>query len=150
MMPTTAEMPKASPSAAATPSRPPRRLSTVASVRNCATMSRRLAPIARRMPISWVRSRTATSITLAMPIPPTTRLMAAIAVISLVKFVGGRLLRLDQAVGVDDQEVVVLVGSQPVRVAERRDHRVAEGRDGVRRGGHADLADVGVGAGHPP
>jgi hypothetical protein len=29
-----------------------------------------------------VRSRTAASITLAMPIPPTTRLMAAIAVIS--------------------------------------------------------------------
>jgi hypothetical protein len=29
-----------------------------------------------------VRSRTATSIRLAMPIPPTTRLMAAIAVIS--------------------------------------------------------------------
>ena len=43
--------------------------------------------MARRMPISRMRSRTATSITLATPMPPTIRLMAAMAVISRVKLV---------------------------------------------------------------
>jgi len=77
--------PHATASPPATPSSPPTRLSTVASVRNWASTSPRRAPIARRMPISAVRSRTATSITLAIPIPPTTRLIAAMAVIRRVK-----------------------------------------------------------------
>ncbi len=47
-------------------------------------MLRRVAPTARRTPISRVRSRTVTSITLATPMPPTTRLIAAIAAISRV------------------------------------------------------------------
>ena len=57
---------------------------TTAYTRNCTTMSRRVAPTARRTPISRVRSRTVTSMTLATPMPPTIRLMAAMAAISLV------------------------------------------------------------------
>jgi len=41
-------------------------------------MSRRLAPKARRMPISRVRSVTVASIMFMMPIPPTTSEIAAI------------------------------------------------------------------------
>ncbi len=45
-------------------------------------MLRRVAPTARRTPISRVRSRTVTSMTLVTPMPPTTRLMAAMAAMS--------------------------------------------------------------------
>ena len=43
----------------------------IASVRNCQMMSRRRAPMARRMPISRVRSLTDASITFITPTPPT-------------------------------------------------------------------------------
>ena len=54
-----------------TPSRPPIVVCTTASIRNCRVMSRRLAPRARRMPISRVRSVTVASMMFMMPMPPT-------------------------------------------------------------------------------
>jgi 2-amino-4-hydroxy-6-hydroxymethyldihydropteridine diphosphokinase len=67
------------------PRMPPMMLVMTAYTRNCTTMFRRVAPTARLTPISRVRSRTVTSITLATPMPPTTRLIAAMAAISLVR-----------------------------------------------------------------
>ena len=51
----------------------------MASARNCSIMSRRLAPIALRTPISRVRSVTDTSIMFITPMPPTSSEMPAIA-----------------------------------------------------------------------
>ena len=62
-----------------TPIIPPPRLSSVASATNWSRMSRRLAPMALRMPISRVRSVTVTSMMFMMPMPPTSREMPAIA-----------------------------------------------------------------------
>lgn len=55
------------------------------SIKNCRSTSRLRAPIALRMPISRVRSVTETSIMFMMTIPPTTREMAAIAIIAMKK-----------------------------------------------------------------
>ena len=60
-----------------TPIRPPERLSTMASIRNCTRMSRLRAPMAMRMPISRVRSVTETSMMFMMPMPPTSSEMLA-------------------------------------------------------------------------
>ena len=57
---------------------PPMPQSMAASMRNWMTMLLRSAPMARRMPISRVRSVTVTSMMFMMPMPPTSRLMAAI------------------------------------------------------------------------
>ena len=51
--------------------------SVSASTRNWARMSRPRAPMALRMPISRVRSRTDTSMMFMMPMPPTTSEMDA-------------------------------------------------------------------------
>ena len=51
----------------------------MASAKNCSIMSRRLAPIALRTPISRVRSVTDTSIMFITPMPPTSSEMPAIA-----------------------------------------------------------------------
>ena len=72
------------------PTRPPQQLSATASTRNCSSTSRRLAPTARRSPISRVRSLTETSITFMIPIPPTTSEIAAIAASSAVMVVPAR------------------------------------------------------------
>ena len=61
----------------AMPIRPPMTDSVVASIRNWARMSRPRAPMALRMPISRVRSRTDTSMMFMIPMPPTTSEMAA-------------------------------------------------------------------------
>ena len=50
---------------------PPRTDRVSASMRNWARMSRPRAPIALRMPISRVRSRTETSMMFMIPMPPT-------------------------------------------------------------------------------
>ena len=49
----------------------------MASIRNCARMSRPRAPTAMRRPISRVRSVTLTSMMFMMPMPPITRLIPA-------------------------------------------------------------------------
>ena len=59
------------------PTMPPRPQSMAASMRNWLTMLALVAPMARRMPISRVRSVTVTSMMFMMPMPPTTREMAA-------------------------------------------------------------------------
>ena len=61
----------------AMPMMPPMPQSMAASMRNWVTMLLRSAPIARRMPISLVRSVTVTSMMFMMPMPPTSRLIAA-------------------------------------------------------------------------
>ena len=66
------------------PISPPSEDSTTASIRNCSSTSRSSAPIARRMPISRVRSVTDTSMMFMMPMPPTSRLTAATAPSSAV------------------------------------------------------------------
>ena len=57
---------------------PPRALVTAASMTNCSIMVRSLAPRDLRTPISRVRSVTDTSMMFMIPMPPTTREMAAI------------------------------------------------------------------------
>jgi hypothetical protein len=62
----------------------PIRDSVSASIRNCHKISLRRAPIAMRMPISRVRSVTDTSMMFMMPMPPTTKEIAAIAPSSIL------------------------------------------------------------------
>ena len=69
----------------ATPIPPPLKLRKVASATNCSRISRRLAPMALRMPISRVRSVTDTSMMFIMPIPPTSREMLAMAPKNITK-----------------------------------------------------------------
>ena len=52
---------------------PPTALSVTASIRNCARMLLRFAPMALRTPISRVRSVTLTSMMFMTPMPPTMR-----------------------------------------------------------------------------
>ena len=56
---------------------PPSALVQAASMTNCSMMYRSLAPRDFRMPISRVRSVTETSMMFMMPMPPTTKEMAA-------------------------------------------------------------------------
>ena len=51
---------------------PPNSLKKTASVKNWVRISRRVAPMALRMPISLIRSETETSIIFIIPIPATT------------------------------------------------------------------------------
>ena len=67
------------------PSSPPKDDRTTASTRNCIKTSRSSAPMARRMPISRVRSVTETSMMFMMPMPPTRRLTAATALSRAVR-----------------------------------------------------------------
>ena len=53
------------------PITPPQTAIMIVSTRNCRTMSVCLAPMARRIPISRVRSRTLASMMFMMPMPPT-------------------------------------------------------------------------------
>ena len=64
------------------PIRPPQHETDAASIKNCMMISRRLAPMAMRMPISRVRSVTDTSMMFIMPIPPTSREIIATPPIS--------------------------------------------------------------------
>ena len=68
-----------------TPHAPPSSETSTASIRNCARMSERRAPIALRMPISRVRSVTDTSMMFITPIPPTSSEIAATSPSSVVK-----------------------------------------------------------------
>ncbi|SCJ87479.1 Uncharacterised protein [uncultured Oscillibacter sp.] len=61
----------------AIPSTPPREEVVAASMTNWRMMAPSRAPSALRMPISLVRSVTDTSMMFMMPMPPTTREMAA-------------------------------------------------------------------------
>ena len=62
------------------PMEPPRRLIKMDSMRNCKRMSRPRAPMAMRSPISLVRSVTETYMMFMIPIPPTNKLIPAMAV----------------------------------------------------------------------
>ena len=66
------------PSPARIPASPPMVVNTVTSVRNCLTMSDRVAPSARRTPISRVRSVIVANMMFMIPIPPTKSEMNAI------------------------------------------------------------------------
>ena len=68
---TSAETVQASNQPNSNPAIPPAPVSVTASVRNCQMMSARRAPRAFRIPISRVRSVTATSIMFITPTPPT-------------------------------------------------------------------------------
>ena len=67
------------------PEVPPIRLMVNDSITNCALMSCLRAPIARRMPISRVRSSTEASMMFMMPMPPTRSEMPAIDPITIEK-----------------------------------------------------------------
>ena len=73
----------------ATPSRipatPPVSEMIVVSIRNCRTTSFWRAPMARRTPISRVRSSTLASMMFMMPMPPTSSEIDAIATITISK-----------------------------------------------------------------
>ena len=62
------------------PSAPPMADVVAASVTNCANITRSFAPMALRMPISFVRSVTDTSMMFMMPMPPTSSEMLAMPV----------------------------------------------------------------------
>src|SRR4051812_45296249 len=68
-----------------TPHRPPSALMENDSTRNCSTMSARRAPMARRTPISRVRSSTEASMMFMMPMPPTSSEMLAMAPMTMLK-----------------------------------------------------------------
>ena len=70
---------KGMPSPSASPSAPPKTESTSASIRNCDTICARRAPMARRIPISRVRSVTYASMMFMIPMPPTRSEIPAIA-----------------------------------------------------------------------
>ena len=74
---TTTDATNDNPSPSRMPMIPPRALVAAASMTNCCMMYRSLAPRDFRMPISRVRSVTDTSRMFIMPMPPTTREMAA-------------------------------------------------------------------------
>ena len=65
------------------PITPPVPVSVIASIRNCARISRRLAPTALRMPISRVRSVTETSMIFMTPMPPTSRPMEEMTIVRM-------------------------------------------------------------------
>jgi prepilin-type processing-associated H-X9-DG protein len=77
--PPTAASRTAPPTPRPTPISPPSKAMMADSIRNCRRMSRGVAPIALRMPISRVRSVTETSMMFMIPIPPTTSEMTATA-----------------------------------------------------------------------
>ena len=74
----------AAPTPNTTPIRPPVTLIRIDSMRNCARMSRLLAPIDIRKPISRVRSVTETYMMFIMPMPPTSSEIPATAASSTV------------------------------------------------------------------
>ena len=102
------------------PMSPPRSERVRASTRNWARMSRPRAPMALRMPISRVRSRTETSMMFMIPMPPTTSEIEAIPPRSSVSvpLIDGR--GREQLGLVEDAEVVVIGRRQLVAVAEQR------------------------------
>ena len=61
------------------PATPPAMEMRIASLRNCSSTSRRVAPTARRTPISRIRSSTEASMMFMMPMPPTRSEIDAIA-----------------------------------------------------------------------
>ena len=67
------------------PRTPPVTVRSVLSTRNCAATSLRRAPRARRTPTSRVRSATLASMMFMIPMPPTSRLMAATAPVTTLK-----------------------------------------------------------------
>jgi hypothetical protein len=68
-----------------TPIAPPITAIVEDSIRNCKRMSLRRAPMALRMPISLVRSVTLTSMIFMMTMPPTTKEIEAIAMVTMKK-----------------------------------------------------------------
>ena len=87
-------------------------------------MSRRLAPRARRMPISRVRSVTVASMMFMMPMPPTSREMAAMEPSTMLKICLVRSARLSSSRGTTISIVLLLVVALQDRL------------DGVRDAGH--------------
>ena len=74
-----------------TPRKPPAKEISTASMTNWRTMSERRAPMARRTPISRVRSRMAANMMFMMPIPPTSREIEAMATMTVLKSCSVRL-----------------------------------------------------------
>ena len=73
------------PSPSRMPRAPPARQMSTVSMRNWTIISPFVAPMARRMPISRVRSETLANIMFMIPIPPTSREMPAIEPITMLK-----------------------------------------------------------------
>ena len=71
----------------AMPISPPTIEISTASVRNCRMMSDCRAPMARRMPISRVRSSTVASMMFMMPMPPTSSEMPAMQIMTIEKII---------------------------------------------------------------
>src|SRR2546430_2905624 len=91
-----------------TPRKPPAKEISTASMTNWRTMSERRAPMARRTPISRVRSRMAANMMFMMPIPPTSREMEAMATMTVLKSCSVRFLG-QKLGGHDDAEVPGIV-----------------------------------------
>ena len=94
-------------------------------------MSRRVAPEARRMPISRVRSVTVASMMFMIPMPPTSRLMAAIEIRTMFHTMAV-LLRFEQLPRHDHLDIVHVrvadVDDPPdeIRIAQARARCCAE------------------------
>ena len=139
-------------SASTSPISPPRHDSTTASTRNCSITSRATAPIARRMPISRVRSVTETSMMFMIPIPPTSSEIAATAPTMRGQDAGDAGQRVGDLAAVEDGEVVELAAGDVAPLAQQRGDRFLDvgaviggiGRDDDR----ADVAVAGEAALH--
>src|SRR5262249_4443709 len=81
--PINAEMTYASPNPVPTTINPPIAVTVTASIKNCVSMSLRRAPIAFRIPISFVRSVTDTSMMFITTMPPTTSEIAATPIVTM-------------------------------------------------------------------
>ena len=129
---------------------PPNAASVTASTRNCSSTSRAIAPTARRVPISRVRSVTDTSMMFMMPTPPTIRLTAATAPSSAVSTRVELVNALRDLLEVAHVEIVVGAVANLAPLAQQRFDVGLHflGRDAVARRDH-DRVDVGV-AGHAP
>ena len=101
------------------PTMPPSAESTTASIRNCSSTSRSSAPMARRRPISRVRSVTLTSMMFMMPMPPTSRLTAATAPEQRGHHLRGARERLGELLRVEHVEVVVVALGELAALAQQ-------------------------------
>ncbi len=95
---------------------PPSRQIVAASVRNCISMVRRLAPMALRMPISFVRSATDTNMMFMIPMPPTKSERPVMNNPTAAMVPATRLNDLQELVLLVDGEVIGLVRGPVARI----------------------------------
>src|SRR6266403_821371 len=121
-----------------TPTSPPAKEISTASMMNWRMMSQRLAPTARRTPISRVRSRMAASMMFMMPMPPTRREMEAMATMTVLKSCSVRFCWARSSAG------TMTLKSPALRVFETVQDRIQWREDEVVHIFGADAGNLGL------